>query len=155
MTYTKINLCSRYNKMKKNLLLLLFLMISSSSIFAQSYTETVWRQIQNAYEENIDDGYSVSNYIIGKISDDDDNTWTFYLSSSKDSLIEGFCDEDCDDLDLYLNDSDGDEIDKDIEEDDFPLMYFSPNKTGQYSIKISMYSCEVEPCYFGLAIFEK
>lgn len=141
--------------MKKNLLLLLFLMISSSSIFAQSYTETVWRQIQNAYEENIDEGYSVSNYIIGKISDDDDNTWTFYLSSGKEYLIEGFCDEDCDDLDLYLTDSDGDELDKDIEEDDFPLMYFSPNKTGRYSIKVSMYSCEVEPCYFGLALFEK
>ncbi len=141
--------------MKKNLLILLFLMISSSSVFAQSYTETVWRQIQNAYEENIDEGYSVSNYIIGKISDDDDNTWTFYLSSNKDYLIEGFCDEDCDDLDLYLTDSDGDELDKDIEEDDFPLMYFSPNKTARYSIKVSMYSCEVEPCYFGLAIFEK
>tara|TARA_R110000868_G_scaffold410693_5_gene699867 strand:- start:48206 stop:48631 length:426 start_codon:yes stop_codon:yes gene_type:complete len=140
--------------MKKHLLILFFLAVSSSSIIAQSYTEIVWEQIQNAYEENADEGYSVKNYIIGTISEDDDNIWTFYFSSSKEYLIEGFCDEDCDDLDLYLLDSDGDQLDSDTEEDDYPIIYFEPDASSTYSIKVSMYSCEVEPCYFGLAIFE-
>lgn len=141
--------------MKKYLLGLLFLLVSSSSITAQSYTESVWNQIQSAYDDRSDDGYSVSNYIIGTIKEDDDNTWTFYFSSSKEFYIQGFCDTDCNDLDLYLTDSDGDEIDKDILDDDFPIISFDPNVSGRYSVKVSMYACEVEPCYFGLAIFEK
>lgn len=133
----------------------MFLLVSSSSITAQSYTEIVWTQIQNAYAENSDNGYSVQNYIVGKISEEDDNTWSFYLSSSKEYLIEGFCDVDCNDLDLYLSDSDGNQLDSDTEVDDFPVIYYEPDVTGRYLIKVSMYACEVEPCYFGLAIFEK
>ena len=55
----------------------------------------------------------------------------------------------------YLYDNDGDEIDSDIEDDDFPLIYFTPRTTGRYQIEVSMYACEVEPCYWGLAIFEQ
>ncbi|MBO6525117.1 MAG: hypothetical protein JJ971_14910 [Balneolaceae bacterium] len=122
---------------------------------AQSYTEVVWKQIQNSYEENAEMGYVVKNYIIGMIQESDDNTWSFYLDSSKEYLFEGFCDEDCEDLDLYLYNDEGTELDKDVEEDDFPLFFFEPERSGHYKVNVTMYSCSVEPCYFGLAIFEK
>lgn len=141
--------------MKKLLLTLLITMFSGAAIYAQSYTEIVWKQIQNAYDENVDEGYTVKNYIIGTISEEDDDTWTFYLPRNNEYLIEAFCDEDCDDLDLYLNDSEGNQIDSDTAEDDYPIIFFEPTKSDRYQIKVSMYSCTVEPCYFGLAIFEK
>jgi hypothetical protein len=122
---------------------------------AQSYTEIVWTQIQNAYDSASDDGYTMKNYIMGAINEDEDNTWTFYLYSGVDYLFRGFCDEDCNDLDLYLYDNDGSELDSDIEDDDFPLIYFTPSRTARYKIDVSMYACEVEPCYWGLAIFEQ
>ncbi len=125
------------------------------SLQAQSYTEIVWDQIQDAYYDASEDGYTMKNYIIGAIDEDEDNSWTFYLSSDYEYRFEGFCDEDCDDLDLYLYDDDGDELDSDTLEDDFPIIYFSPRRSGRYEIEVSMYSCTVEPCYWGLAIFQK
>lgn len=141
--------------MKNLLATIFFSILCVAPGYAQSYTEIVWTQIQNSFESASSDGYAMKNYIIGAIGEDEDNTWTFYLDSSKEYLIRGFCDEDCNDLDLYLRDNSGEELDSDIEDDDFPLMYFSPTSSDRFQIEISMYSCSVEPCYFGLAIFEK
>ncbi len=141
--------------MKKMCLGAFLIALSTIPAQAQSYTEVVWTQIQDSYKENAEMGYVVKNYIIGMIQESDDNTWSFYLDSSKEYLMEGFCDEDCEDLDLYLYDNEGTELDKDIEEDDFPLFFFEPEESGYYKVKVTMYSCSVEPCYFGLAIFEK
>ena len=140
--------------MKKTMLVFFTLIIGTAFANAQSYTEIVWNQIQNSYDSASDDGYSMKNYIIGAIGEDEDNTWTFYLTAGTDYLFRGFCDEDCNDLDIYLYNSDGDEIDSDVEDDDFPLIYFTPYSTGRYQIEVSMYACEVEPCYWGLAIFD-
>ncbi len=131
------------------------LMIMSVSTQAQSYTDVVWTQIQEAYDNISDMGYSVKNYIIGTINEGSDNDWTFYLDSSKEYVFQGFCDTDCEDLDLYLYDSDGNELDTDIEEDDYPVLYLESKKSGQYKVSVTMYSCSVEPCYFGLAVFQK
>lgn len=141
--------------MKKFLLIFCLIGFAATIAPAQSYTDVVWRQIQDAYDNASDDGYSVKNYILGAIDEGEDNTWTFYLSSSWDYKIQAFCDNDCDDIDLYLKDSDGDVIDEDTLEDDYPVVFFSPYKSGTYQIDITMYSCAVEPCYFGLAIFNK
>ena len=140
---------------KKLCLGILGISLASISVQAQSYTEVIWTQIQDSYEENLEMGYTVKNYIIGMIQESDDNTWSFYLDSSKEYLFEGFCDEDCEDLDMYLYDDEGTELDKDIEEDDYPLFFFEPSESGRYKVKVTMYACSVEPCYFGLAIFEK
>lgn len=142
-------------KIKRLCLGILAVILTSISVHAQSYTEVVWSQIQSSYEENAEMGYVVKNYVIGMIQESDDNTWSFYLDSSKEYLFEGFCDEDCEDLDMYLYNDEGTELDKDIEEDDYPLFFFEPEESGRYSVKVTMYSCNVEPCYFGLAIFEK
>jgi hypothetical protein len=141
--------------MKKLLLILGGLLITSTFAHAQSYTDVIWSQIQDAWDDASSDGYSMKNYIIGAIDEDEDNTWTFYLNSSYEYSFEGFCDEDCDDLDLYLYDEDGELLDSDTLEDDFPIIQFSPQRTGRYKIEISMFSCSVEPCYWGLAIFQQ
>ncbi len=140
----------------KNIILSLFTVSLIHSIaFAQSYTEVVWSQIQNSWENASDDGYSMKNYIIGAIKEDEENIWTFYFDANSKYLIRGFCDEDCNDLDLYLFDSDEIEIDSDVEEDDYPIVYFTPTSTGYYKVEISMFTCDADPCYWGLAIFEQ
>ena len=141
--------------MKKFVLSIALLLLSVNYINAQSYTDVVWDQIQEAYSSASDDGYSMKNYIIGATDEDEDNSWTFYLNSENEYLIKAFCDEDCDDLDLYLYDEDGDELESDELEDDYPIIYFSPRYSGRYEIEVSMYSCAVEPCYWGLSIFLK
>ena len=138
--------------MKKSTFMLLAMILGSTSKNAKSYTEIVWTQIQNAYESAAESGYTMKNYIIGATNEDEENTWSFYLQAGTEYFIRGFCDEDCNDLDLYLKDSNGDGIDSDIDDDDFPLIYFSPSRSGQYNIEVSMYACAIEPCYWGLAL---
>ena len=141
--------------MKKQFLAVCCILMLSTASYAQSYAETVWTQIQTFYDSMSDDNYTVKNYIVGTIEEDDDTSWTMYFSSSYEYVLGGFCDEDCDDLDLYLYDEDGNTIDSDTEEDDYPVITFSPKESGRYKVEVSMYSCSVEPCYYGLSILEK
>ena len=141
--------------MKKQIFVCCCFLLLSTASYAQSYAETVWSQIQDHYEDMSDYDYSVKNYIVGMIEEDDETSWTMYFSSNYEYYLAGFCDEDCDDLDLYLYDDDGNIIESDTEEDDFPIITFSPSKSGRYKVEVSMYSCAVEPCYYGLSILEK
>lgn len=141
--------------MKKLSLILLFGVIFANLTTAQTSTEIVWDQLQNSYSEASDLGYSVKNYIVGGLDADDNTNWTFNFSANKEYIFVAVCDNDCEDIDLYLNNVDGDEIDKDTEEDDYPVVSFSPAYSGKYELKVTMYSCEIEPCYFGIGIFEK
>ncbi|MCC5795672.1 MAG: trypsin-like peptidase domain-containing protein [Chromatiales bacterium] len=68
-------------------------------------------------------------------------------------LIAGACDEDCDDLDLYLYDSDMSVLDMDIEYGDLPLVVYHSDSDAQLTLRVTMYSCYVEPCRFGVAVF--
>jgi hypothetical protein len=139
----------------KYLITILGLAACIATASAQSYTEIVWDQIQKSYDYAAQEGFNVKNYVIGAIDEGEDNTWTFYFSSSYDYRLQAFCDEDCSDIDLYLKDEYGNAIDEDTEEDDYPVISFSPTKSGTYKIEVTMYSCSNEPCYFGLAMFRK
>lgn len=125
----------------------------STSLQAQSYADTVWDQLQSWYDDYNSDGYEVENYVVGKLYEDDTDTWTFWLDGGVDYTIVGVCDEDCSDIDLTIIDDDGDVIDEDILEDNFPIVSVSPRRDAAYTIEVDMYECDVEPCYFGIAIF--
>lgn len=120
---------------------------------AQSYADTVWEQLQDWYEDYSDDGYSVKNYVVGKLDEDQTDSWTFWLSADYDYTIIGVCDEDCGDIDLTLLDDDGGLIDEDLLQDIYPIVSVSPRRDAAYTIDVNMYECDVEPCYFGIAIF--
>ncbi|GEM_PF-984663 len=125
----------------------------SSGLQAQSYADDVWDQLQDWHDDYTDDGYSVESYVVGKLDEDDTYSWTFWLDGGTDYTIIGVCDEDCDDIDLSIMDDDGDMVDEDFLEDDYPIVSVSPRRDGAYTIDVDMYECNVEPCFFGIAIF--
>jgi len=130
------------------------LTIGSLNVSAQSqYTDQVFRQLQDIYDDVADEEYFLRNYILGSLDEGDDDVWTMMFYGDTEYLIHGACDRDCDDLDLTISDEDGEVVDTDISVDDHPIVSFSPSKDGRYEIKATMYSCSMEPCYFGLAIF--
>jgi hypothetical protein len=129
------------------------LTVLSASALAQSYTDTVWEQLQDWYDTYSEDGYSVENYVIGMLDEDETDSWTFWLDASQDYTIVGVCDEDCGDIDLTLYDDDGDMVDEDTMTDDYPIVSVSPRRDAAYTIDVDMYDCDVEPCAFGIAIF--
>jgi hypothetical protein len=143
--------------------LLLIFLVASAAMFnvraepvaQSSFTDQVWKQLQGFYDTASDDGYSLRNYVVGSLDDDQDDFWTMTFYGGNEYMITGACDEDCSDIDLAILTEDGTEVTSDRETDSFPVVSLHPSRDIRYQVKVSMYSCAVEPCYFGFGIFYK
>ena len=65
----------------------------------------------------------------------------------------GVCDQDCGDLDARLFDPADQEIGRDVEKDDTPVVEVLVDKTGEYTLRIEMAECAEQPCAFGVGVF--
>lgn len=63
------------------------------------------------------------------------------------------CDSDCTDADLALFGPDGRRLAADLKEDDAPMVAHVPAVTGQYTLRVVLPACSVEPCAYGLQIY--
>ena len=122
---------------------------------AQAYADLVWDQLKQAFNAASEAGFSVRNYVLGKLDDDGTDTWTFHLRGGHQYAVVGACDADCEDIDLQVLTTSGDEVASDYSETDFPTVAFQPRSSGRFRIKISMYKCTANPCYFGIGVFYK
>jgi len=91
----------------------------------------------------------------GSLDDDEAENVTMTLRAGQQYMIAGACDNDCSDLDFTLYDAAGNEVDQDIELDDFPIVTVTPGRTAQYRVRVSMASCSAEPCRYGVGIWAK
>lgn len=122
---------------------------------AQTYAETVWRQLQTAHEAAVAENYQLKNYIIGSLNNGNTDTWSFDLSTGRNYVIIGACDEDCSDLDITVKSATGSVVANDTATDDHPVVNFQPPRNGRYTVEIKMYSCSQNPCYFGFGLFRQ
>lgn len=129
--------------------------VRAEAVAQSSFTDQVWSQLQGFYETASDDGYSLRNYVVGSLDDDQDDFWTMTFYGGNEYMITGACDEDCSDIDLAILTEDGTEVTSDRATDSFPVVSVHPGLDTRYQVKVSMYSCSVEPCYFGFGIFYK
>ncbi len=90
---------------------------------------------------------------IGSLEEGESDAFTGTFRDGWEYRIVSFCDNDCSDVDLYLRDGDGDELDSDISTNDVPIIGCRPGRTGEYTVQLTMYECSVEPCYFGIGVF--
>jgi hypothetical protein len=128
---------------------------SAVEVEAQSYTQTVWDQLQRAYTRVNQDDYRLRNYILGRLNDSDTDSWSFHLSAGTTYMVIGACDQDCSDIDMAVKDEDGEVVASDYANDDYPVMVFTPTSSGRFTIDTSMYDCGASYCYFGFGIFEQ
>ncbi len=80
---------------------------------------------------------------------------TLRLQQGTTYRIAGYCDQDCSDLDLRLQNSAGETLVSDTAIDDYPKLTFTPRVGGQYTVRVSMITCKVSPCYFVFGTFSK
>jgi hypothetical protein len=66
----------------------------------------------------------------------------------------GVCDDDCDDLDLYVYNSAGRLLDSDLKRDAAPTVGFNLTQRSQIRLVASMASCSAEPCYYGVRVLQ-
>lgn len=71
--------------------------------------------------------------------------------ASEYSLI-GVCDRDCVDMDIYVTDEAGVEVTKDVEDDDYPVVYIK--RGGSFKVRVVMKQCTDAPCEFGIKAFK-
>ena len=91
----------------------------------------------------------------GSLGDDENEYFTLELDAGSSYALLGVCDEDCTDVDLRLFDADGNEVDSDLETDDYPVVEVTPRRTARYRVKVIMASCSTSPCFYGVGVFGK
>ena len=67
-------------------------------------------------------------------------------------MIVAECDMDCSDIDMWLYDANGAVVDEDQLEDDIPVLQVTPTSSANYSVRIQMFACSIEPCGFEITV---
>jgi hypothetical protein len=138
----------------RSALFCLLLVVAPAPLAGQDYADQVWNQLQEDYAMYVEaDDFFLKNYIIGALNSGRTDSWTFTLDQGTGYAITGACDEDCTDLDIVVEDANGNVVARDEADDDRPIVEFSPNRSASYTVNVKMYSCVEEPCYFGFGIF--
>lgn len=136
---------------------LLGVTLIASTAHAQDQWERVVRnQLEQAGRISQDRGFRMDHDIFqGRLDDDATTDLTVNLDGGKSYVIVGVCDQDCTDVDLTIYNSNGDEVDSDLQTDDKPVLTFSAQRDGRYRIKVSMVRCSANPCRYGVGIWSK
>lgn len=121
---------------------------------AQAPAVNVWNQLNLVHDRTRAEDYFSLNYILGRMNQSANSSWTVMLEAGRDYKIVGVCDDDCSDLDMEVT-QDATIIGTDILTDAVPIVTFRAATTGRYAIKVMMETCTSEPCYWGIAIFVK
>jgi hypothetical protein len=135
-------------------ILFFLLFVAPAPLVGQDYVNQVWNQLQGDYVDYVeDDDFLLKNYIVGALNSGRTDSWTFTLNQGTGYAITGACDQDCTDLDIVVQNASGNVVASDELDDDYPIVEFTPSSTGPYTVKVTMYTCSEEPCYFGFGIF--
>jgi hypothetical protein len=135
---------------------LIILLFSSISWGGESYRDQVKAQLALIKLAGNSEGWEEThNDKFDKLDNGESDSFSFNLQRGKSYKIISVCDNDCSDLDLILYDENNNEINRDNSDDSTPMVEVRPKWTGQFSLKVSMYSCESNPCYYAICILGK
>lgn len=99
-------------------------------------------------------GYELTHHIYtGSLNDGGSEMVDLELAVGMEYQIMGACDEDCTDLDFTLYDGNGNVIDSDMLDDDYPLVSLTVTRSGVFRVRVSMAACSAEPCRYGIGVF--
>lgn len=126
-----------------------------------SSREIIELQLENADELadmqgfRLDDRALSSSSIVGLLEDDAGFMFAVDLEAGGQYLIEGFCDEDCTDIDLTLHGPDGAAVTHDTEVDDVPELRFRAQESGEFYVGVRMIDCSADRCYYAVRVLRK
>ena len=120
------------------------------------------RQLATGYLDgsapNLAPGYTTANGIaddVVALQPGQTHNWTVNLQQGVTYRIIGACDNECSNLDLELVDAAGAKVDEDIATDDHPVVDVTPAVAGAYTVRATMKTCTVAPCYTGLRALQR
>ena len=92
-------------------------------------------------------------YETGTLRQGASETVNIRLDAGVTYLLNGACDTDCDDVDLRIFNASGTLLDIDVETDDWPVLSVTPRTSGEYTVRVTMASCETSICYYSLGVY--
>ena len=54
-----------------------------------------------------------------------------------------------------IYDPNGNEVDSDIDDDDYPQLELTARSSGRYRVKVMMPACSANPCRYGVGVWAK
>lgn len=79
-----------------------------------------------------------------------------YLQSGYTYKVRGSCDVDCRDVDLWISEPGGTgRMASDLLSDNFPILNFTPSRTGYATMTVSMPSCSTSWCSYGFVVLRR
>jgi len=142
--------------MKYGFLMAGLFLLPAGAIAQDRWEEQVTTQLELVEELAGTEGYRRrGTYIMDSLRDDETDSFTVNLKTGSEYKLFGVCDTDCGDIEMWLYDENGNEIDKDVSDDDVPVVEVNPSWTGEFRIKIKMYDCSDEPCRYGIVTLQK
>lgn len=129
---------------------------ATEALAQQSYQQTVRNEIARHQQDIMNNGYRMDrDMMTGSLRDDAQETVMIQLQGGVQYVIQGACDQDCNDFDLRIFDPNGNQLAEDVAEDDWPRLTFTAPSTGQYRLLAMMPGCNTSPCYYGVQIYRK
>ena len=143
--------------MKRILLLaaaLAALFVPTTASAQDAWVRQVRAQISGVGSRFEQQGYELTHRIYtGALNDGGSEMVDLELDVGMEYQIMGACDADCSDLDFTLYDGNGNVVDSDMLDDDYPLVSLTVTRSGVFRVRVSMAACSAEPCRYGIGIF--
>lgn len=121
-----------------------------------------WRQVVRAELDSTGQAHRAAGYaVMGEdainpvMLQSEGHREVYRLRAGRSYLFQGACDQDCSDVDLELLDPRGELIERDVLVNDRPVARVTPAATGDYTVRIWLAQCSVEPCYVGVRAYER
>jgi hypothetical protein len=92
---------------------------------------------------------------LGDLAEGDSDLLGVTLDKGREYALVGVCDEDCRDLDMRVLSLSGEEIDSDVEVDDYPMVEVTVTGSGGFRLEVIMATCQDGPCAYGIGVFAK
>ncbi len=128
--------------------------VSGNTPHAQQAREELTRRVPGFFPRA--DGWAITSEAeVRTLTDGASEELSLSLSGGVDYGVIATCDEDCHDIDLYVYDDAGNELDSDTLGDDYPVLNFRTPYSGTYTVRVRMYECSVEPCYYAYEVYRR
>jgi hypothetical protein len=125
--------------------------VNSTGTGRSQYDQQVNNQL-DAMERNATGKTRLFRSPIFRLNEGATQDYPVTINAGQSYTIGGVCDNDCPDLDIKLLDASGTEVASDTATDSVPLVSYSANKTGMFTVRVVMYDCNVAPCSAGLTV---
>jgi hypothetical protein len=101
-------------------------------------------------------GFTLSEQIqMGSLRQGQQTTYRVDFARNRDYALVALCDADCRDIDLVLVEPDGRESAADRDFTDRAVIRVPASHKGEHYLRVTMPSCSVNPCRFGIGVFTR